>query len=184
MISSFMNQEIDVMASTATPSSVIPFTTTNYERLILNIKSREELLSLLDSIAQVEVPFAGVVTPHLAWAITQTGLASLVDIRTNEERVFVGRVPNTAHIPWVTGTAFNRNPRFLKELESKIGKDSIILLICRSGRRSAEAAEAATKIGFKHVYNVLQGFEGDKDSNQQRGHLGGWRLANLPWEQD
>ncbi len=40
--------------------------------------------------------------------------AVLVDVRTNEERKFVGYVPESIHVAWATGTSFNRNPRFLK----------------------------------------------------------------------
>ncbi|MDR2188278.1 MAG: rhodanese-like domain-containing protein, partial [Azonexus sp.] len=49
---------------------------------------------------------------------------------------------------------------------------------------SAAAAAAATKAGFGHVYNVLEGFEGDLDNTQQRGGSGGWRHHDLPWVQD
>jgi rhodanese-related sulfurtransferase len=59
-----------------------------------------------------------------------------------------------------------------------------VVLLCRSGKRSAAAAEAAAKAGFTQVYNVLEGFEGDLDSQNQRGDVGGWRYWNLPWQQD
>ena len=58
------------------------------------------------------------------------------------------------------------------------------LLLCRSGKRSALAAEAATKAGAPFVFNVLEGFEGDLDENYQRGRLNGWRTHGLPWVQD
>ncbi len=44
---------------------------------------------------------------------------------------------------WATGTSLTRNPRFVRELEAKLGKDEVVLLLCRSGKRSALAAEAA-----------------------------------------
>lgn len=87
--------------------------------------------------------FTGTILPHEAWALYQAGHVEIVDVRTNEERKFVGFVEGTIHIPWATGTALNRNPRFAKELESKVGKDKIILLLCRSGKRSAAAANVA-----------------------------------------
>ncbi len=37
--------------------------------------------------------------------------------------------------------------------------------------------------GFRRVYNVLHGFEGDLDEHHQRGRLNGWRFDGLPWEQ-
>jgi rhodanese-related sulfurtransferase len=109
----------------------------------------------------------------------------LVDVRTAEERKFVGHVPGSVHVPWATGTALTRNPRFVRELEAKIGgKDVPALLLCRSGKRSALAAEAAVKAGFTAVFNVLEGFEGEIDAREQRGKADGWRFRGLPWVQD
>ena len=71
-----------------------------------------------------------------------------------------------------------------KELESKVGKDKTILLLCRSGNRSAQTAEAAFNAGFEHIYNVLEGFEGDLNEQQQRNQKNGWRIHQLPWQQD
>ncbi|WP_089605549.1 rhodanese-like domain-containing protein [Acinetobacter piscicola] len=128
--------------------------------------------------------FTGTVLPHEAWALFQTGHAAIVDVRTNEERKFVGYVEDTIHIPWATGTALNRNPRFAKELETKVGKEKTILLLCRSGKRSAAAANVAFNAGFEHVYNIDQGFEGDLDENDHRGVFNGWRFHQLPWKQE
>ena len=128
--------------------------------------------------------YAGRVTPDEAWKLFVNGQAHLVDVRAAEERKFVGHVPNTLHIAWQIGPALIKNPRFLRDLENKLSKDSVILLLCRSGKRSAAAAEAATIAGFKHVFNVREGFEGDLDENQQRGSSGGWRQRGLPWVQD
>lgn len=128
--------------------------------------------------------FTGTVLPHEAWALFQAGHAVIVDVRTNEERKFVGYVEDTIHIPWATGTALNRNPRFAKELETKVGKAKTILLLCRSGKRSAAAANVAFNAGFEHVYNIDQGFEGDLDENDHRGVFNGWRFHQLPWKQE
>jgi rhodanese-related sulfurtransferase len=57
------------------------------------------------------------------------------------------------------------------------------MFICRSGGRSHQAANAATQAGYPDCYNVLQGFEGDKDAAGHRNTLGGWRAAGLPWVQ-
>lgn len=130
------------------------------------------------------LPYAGGVSPPIAWNLVSSGEAVLVDVRSAEERKFVGHVPNSLHVPWATGTSLTRNPRFLRELEAKVGKDAVILLLCRSGKRSALAAEAAAKAGFARVFNVLEGFEGEINERQQRGGAGGWRLHGLPWVQD
>jgi rhodanese-related sulfurtransferase len=134
------------------------------------------------------VPYAGGVSPVEAWQLVQQGAALLVDVRSGEERKFVGHVPESVHVPWATGTALTRNPRFVRELEAKLakdgGKEAVALLLCRSGKRSALAAEAAAKAGFTRVFNVLEGFEGEIDAHQHRGGGDGWRFHGLPWVQD
>ncbi|WP_213954463.1 MULTISPECIES: rhodanese-like domain-containing protein [unclassified Variovorax] len=141
-----------------------------------------------DLAAQQNLPYAGGVTPFVAWQLVQQAQAVLVDVRSGEERKFVGHVPDSLHVPWATGTALTRNPRFVRELEAKVakegGKEAVVLLLCRSGKRSALAAEAAAKAGFANVYNVLEGFEGEIDAHQHRGVADGWRFHQLPWVQD
>jgi rhodanese-related sulfurtransferase len=134
--------------------------------------------------AAAALPYAGGVRPQEAWALVEAGLAQLIDVRSAEERKFVGHVPGSTHVAWATGTSLTRNPRFARELEAKLKKGEVALLLCRSGKRSALAAEAAAKAGFTAVFNVLEGFEGELDAQQQRGHGDGWRFHGLPWVQD
>lgn len=144
-----------------------------------------ELAAAQASAASAGLPYAGGVTPGVAWELFSNQEVLLVDVRSAEERHFVGHIPGTLHLPWATGTSLTRNPRFVRELENKIGgKDTAVLLLCRSGKRSALAAEAATKAGFSHVFNILEGFEGEIDAQQQRGKADGWRFHGLPWVQD
>ncbi|MCA3176544.1 MAG: rhodanese-like domain-containing protein [Burkholderiales bacterium] len=124
------------------------------------------------------------IPPLKAWEWVQSGIAVLIDVRTIEERKFVGYVPDSLHVPWATGTNLLKNPRFIRELEAKVKKDERIVLLCRSGKRSALAAQAAIKAGFLQVYNVSEGFEGDLDQHQHRGSINGWRHHGLPWLQD
>ncbi|EOR06285.1 rhodanese-like domain-containing protein [Acinetobacter genomosp. 15BJ] len=148
-------------------------------------KNPQDILARAQHFAEEnELDFTGSVLPPEAWYLVEQGLAVLVDVRTNEERKFVGYVPESIHVAWATGTSFNRNPRFLKELDSKVGKDKTILLLCRSGKRSALAAAAAFSAGFAQVYNVQEGFEGDLNQQQQRNQSNGWRTHQLPWLQD
>lgn len=155
----------------------------------------EEELVLPEALEQARAkaaesnwPYAGGVTPPVAWELVQKGHAVLVDVRSGEERKFVGHVPDSLHVAWATGTALTRNPRFVRELEAKLakdgGKEAVVLLLCRSGKRSALAAEAAAKAGFTNVFNVLEGFEGEIDAQQHRGVADGWRFHKLPWVQD
>lgn len=122
--------------------------------------------------------------PDEAWTLVQAGVAVLVDVRTVEERIYVGHVPGSLHLAWQTGTSMTKNPRFTRELESRVAKDALVILLCRSGNRSAAAAEAAAKAGFTRVANLCEGFEGERDEQGQRGRLDGWRLRGLPWQQD
>ena len=132
--------------------------------------------------------YAGGVPPALAWQLVQANRALLVDVRSTEERKFVGHVPGSLHVAWATGTSLVRNPRFVRELEAKLakdgGKDAVVLLLCRSGKRSVLAAQAAAAAGFTQIFNVLEGFEGEIDAAQHRGGGDGWRFHHLPWVQD
>jgi rhodanese-related sulfurtransferase len=154
----------------------------------LNETSSDVHVGLLETARQQAInsglKYAGQVAPDEAWTLFVAGSAALVDVRSAEELKFVGHVPNTLHVAWQTGPALIKNPRFLRELESKLSKDAVILLLCRSGKRSADAAIAATAAGFKHVFNVTEGFEGNLDIKKQRGTSGGWRQRGLPWVQD
>ena len=131
-----------------------------------------KLPALQEAVAQATahgLSFMGSVPPRQAWQMVQQGLALLVDVRTAEERKFVGHVPGSAHVPWATGTALARNPRFVRELTALLarhaaadGSAPIALLLCRSGKRSTLAAQEAAKAGLTHVFNVSEGFEGEE----------------------
>lgn len=163
----------------AAPSAVLHFSA------LSSAEPESAILAIARERGEREgLPYAGGVTPEEAWTLISHGEGVLVDVRTAEERKFVGHVPKGLHVAWMTGISLVRNPRFVKELETKVAKDEVVLLLCRSGKRSAAAAEAATKAGFKNVFNVLEGFEGDHDEHQRRGTFNGWRHAGLPWIQD
>ncbi len=143
-----------------------------------------QILEAARTAATADLGYAGGIAPQQAWQLFSAGQALLIDVRTNEERKFVGHVPNSLHVAWATGTSLTRNPRFVRELETKLKKDQVLLLLCRSGKRSAEAARAAARAGFVNAFNVLEGFEGDLGAEQQRGVFNGWRFHGLPWVQD
>ncbi len=128
--------------------------------------------------------YAGNLTPQEAWELISAHAGVLVDVRTAEERLFVGRVADSVHVPWATGLNLQRNPRFVREVEAKVRRDDVLLLICRSGGRSAAAATALTEARFRNAFNVLEGFEGNLDAAMQRGGQDGWRYHRLPWIQD
>jgi rhodanese-related sulfurtransferase len=126
--------------------------------------------------------YAGELLPAEAHNLMQAG-AKLVDVRTKPELQYVGRVPGALAVEWQTYPGNRPNAEFLAELAAAVPKDTPVMFLCRSGARSHSAAEAATRAGWKEAYNVLEGFEGDKDAEQHRGSVGGWRKAGLPWTQ-
>ncbi|MCC7546843.1 MAG: rhodanese-like domain-containing protein [Burkholderiales bacterium] len=108
---------------------------------------------------------------------------ALVDVRTRAELDFVGRIPGSVEIEWQSWPGGEPNPHFLAHLERQVSRESLVMFICRSGARSHAAATAAAAAGYTQCYNVLEGFQGDKDAGGHRDSVGGWRLAGLPWYQ-
>ena len=126
--------------------------------------------------------YAGALLPAEASELMQAG-AWLVDVRTKPELLYVGKVPGSLAVEWQTYPGNRENPEFIAELAASVPKDTPVMFLCRSGARSHAAAEAATRAGWKEAYNILEGFEGDKDAEQHRSSVGGWRKAGLPWVQ-
>lgn len=129
-------------------------------------------------------PRPGEIHPRQAWQLLQAGEAVLVDVRTAEELSFVGRVPGAIHIPWACGLQMARNTAFIDQLSATVRPEDMLLFLCRSAKRSERAAEAAMRAGFLRAYNILEGFEGERDVQGQRGRADGWRFHGLPWLQD
>lgn len=122
-----------------------------------------------------------------------------VDVRTPAELYFVGypdmidiNIP-TSYIDYTkfkekknkVKFASHKNEKILQQLEAalkakKLTKDSDIILICRSGSRTGRLATILNDSGYKKVYTVIDGFEGDKDKNHKRT-VNGWKNAGLPW---
>lgn len=144
-----------------------------------------DILSLARERAQAaSLPYAGALTPaeaHEVWSLAPG--ARLVDVRTRAEWDWVGRIPGAVEIEWQTYPGNQPNPNFLTQLRNQVDREALVMFICRSGARSNAAARASAEAGFAESYNVLEGFEGDKDAHGQRNHIGGWRRAGLPWAQ-
>ena len=138
--------------------------------------------SAAERARKLGLTYAGALLPAEAHALMQAG-ASLVDVRTRPELLYVGKVPGSVAIEWQTYPGNRPNPEFMGELAAAVPKDQPVMFLCRSGARSHAAAEAATREGWRECYNVLEGFEGDKDATQHRNTMGGWRKAGLPWVQ-
>ena len=126
--------------------------------------------------------YAGDVPAELAWQWLQSGEAVLVDVRTDAEREWVGKVPGAIAVAWKQWPGMAANQNFDEQLRAAVSEGKKVVLLCRSGVRSVAAAQRATGLGIE-AYNILEGFEGDVDANGQRGRLSGWRKRGLPWNQ-
>jgi rhodanese-related sulfurtransferase len=123
--------------------------------------------------------------PRQAWELLQQNKgAVLVDVRTKVEHAFVGHPLGAIHVAWKEAPDWQINPEFVAEVEKLVpDKNAPVLLLCRSGQRSLDAAKILEEAGYQRLINIVDGFEGPLDQQQHRGNLGGWRFSELPWEQ-
>jgi rhodanese-related sulfurtransferase len=146
---------------------------------------KDKILAKAAERAQ-SLPYAGALTPQEAFLLLQSDSnAKLVDVRTNAERDWVGRVAinNEQHlaVQWNLYPENKPNPDFLAQLNQSADKENVLLFLCRSGVRSRHAATLATEKGYKNCFDILEGFEGDKDADGHRKTVSGWCKAGLPW---
>ena len=128
--------------------------------------------------------YEGALLPYEAHEILNLAPgATIVDVRSRAELDWVGRIPGAVEIEWMTYPGMQPNPNFVVQLQQQVDKEAIVMFICRSGIRSHAAAALATNAGYRDCYNILEGFEGDKDAEGHRGKAGGWKAAELPWVQ-
>src|SRR5262245_53129195 len=139
----------------------------------------DKILEVARKRAQVMgLPYSGALTPREAYEIWRGKPgAQLVDVRTRAEWDYVGRIPDAVEIELQTYPGGRPNAGFVGDLERQVEKQGPVLFICRSGGRSHNAALLATKAGYTDAYNVLEGFEGDRNEKGHRNTVGGWRAA-------
>ncbi len=131
------------------------------------------------------------VSPRQAWdALAADPQAHLVDVRCDAEWVFVG-TPDLLQvgkqpylIPWQLFPSMQVNNGFVGAMRhAGATPEHKLYFLCRSGGRSAAAAQAMAAAGYAHVYNVEGGFEGPPDDAGHRGTVAGWKAEGLPWKQ-
>lgn len=128
------------------------------------------------------LPYAGALTPEEAYQLLQNNPnAKLVDVRSRAELELVGRVPTATAIEWAFYPGMVANPDFAAQLNTQIDKEAVVIFMCRTGGRSHNAAVVAQQLGFKHTYNMIEGFEGESNAEKQRTLINGWKHAGLPW---
>lgn len=124
--------------------------------------------------------------PKDAWRMIQEQAdALLIDVRDPIEFAFVGHPAGSVNVPWKTAPSWTANPYFLQQVTALAPEhETPLLLICRSGQRSFDAAKALAAAGYHNLSNIEEGFEGPLDAEKHRGTLGGWRYHGLPWQQN
>ena len=165
-----------------------------------------ETLALAQERARAaNLPYAGALTPREAWEVLQAagGSARLVDVRTRAEAMYVGMpTPVDALVPYMEHpelmsdwdeqrSAYQLLPNsdFVSEADRRLkakglARNDRVILICRSGDRSARAADLLANAGYTRVYSVVEGFEGDAAKDGPKAGqrvVNGWKNAGLPW---
>jgi rhodanese-related sulfurtransferase len=115
----------------------------------------------------------------------------ILDVRTPEEYLFVGHPPMAWKIPlaaqsyeWDAEKAqfpMKPLPDFVARVKQVAKPENKILVTCRSGGRSAMAVNALAQAGFKNVYNIVDGMEGDGNGDSDSLAKGGWKNSGCPW---
>jgi rhodanese-related sulfurtransferase len=158
--------------------------------LILEIKI--DCIRIIRMVDTKVEGYAGNITPTETWKILKNDEYSiLIDVRSAAEWAYVG-VTDLASIDkkaitieWKIFPDMTINPDFINQVKQVCASPDIqIFSLCRSGQRSIATSRALTEAGFKNCYNVLEGFEGDKDSKEHRSYSGGWKFCGLPWKQN
>jgi rhodanese-related sulfurtransferase len=120
----------------------------------------------------------------------------ILDVRTPEEFLFVGHPAMAWKIPviaqsyeWDAGKGqfpMKLIPDFVSRVQEVTKPDDTIMVMCRSGGRSAIAANLLAHAGFTRVHNIIDGMEGDANGDsasaaQGRQLKSGWKNAGCPW---
>ena len=119
----------------------------------------------------------------------------IIDVRTPEEYLFVGHPTMAWKIPvaiqvyeWdAEKKQFPMKPLldFVARVQTIAKPDETIMVMCRSGGRSAIACNLLAQAGFQNVYNIIDGMEGDANADSesvaQAQPLNGWKNSGCPW---
>lgn len=148
-----------------------------------DVESVDKILSQARVRAEQNgLTYSGAMTPEEAYAlISQEVNAILVDVRSRAEVDLVGRIPMATHVEWAFYPGMVANTEFALQLQAQVDKSRIVVFMCRTGGRSHNAALLAKQLGYSHVYNMLEGFEGEANEHKQRTLINGWKHAGLPW---
>ena len=120
----------------------------------------------------------------------------IIDVRTPEEFMWVGHAPIAWKIPFLAVTyqwdADKKQfparplPDFVTRVQKIATPDDTLMVMCRSGGRAAMAINLLAQAGFKKVYNIVDGMEGDAVADPEsifngRRLKNGWKNSGCPW---
>ena len=121
---------------------------------------------------------------------------TVLDVRTPEEYLFIGHAEMAWNVPLAAQTfewdaakkqfPMRPLPDFVERVRKIAKPEDTLLVMCRSGGRSAMAVNKLAASGFRNVFNITDGFEGDTVRDPDSVYRGqrlvnGWRNAGLPW---
>lgn len=155
----------------------------------------------MELIKEKQTPLGLYVTSKEAYKkwIASPEKVKLIDVRTPEEMLFVGHPEMAWKIPLgVQSYTWNKKqeqfpmrllPDFVDRVKGIAKKDDVLMMMCRSGGRSAIAVNLLAQAGFTNVYNVTDGMEGDNVSDPESVFKGqrmknGWKNSGCPWTYD
>ena len=120
----------------------------------------------------------------------------ILDVRTPEEYIFVGHPEMAWNIPlllqtyqWDAGgehLLMKMNPDFLARVKEVFTPSDPVMVMCRTGDRAAKVVDLLAQAGFRQVYNILDGMEGDVVTDPGSVFFGqrlvnGWKNSGCPW---
>ena len=115
---------------------------------------------------------------------------TLIDVRSDMEFLMIGHPKGAVNVPWIDAPDWTVDESFVKKVRKALlgrisSRDNVspLLLICRSGNRSKDAASLLAAEGLSDIRVIKDGFEGPLDDDHHRNTIAGWRFEQLPWEQ-
>lgn len=81
----------------------------------------------------------------------------VLDVRFAHEHL-AGHLQGDHNVPWYTPD-WAPDADFIARVLERLSPDDYVVVICRSGNLSCEAAARLEQAGFSHVYTVLGGYE-------------------------
>lgn len=118
------------------------------------------VLSPLEMIAQKVAREAQLITvEELVQNMEDSSGLLLLDVRTKEEYE-EGHIPGAKNIDFLSDD-------FLIQVE-QLPKDQSVYIYCRSGNRSARAADLMRKVGFRQLYDLQGGYLKWEEEKQKK----------------